>query len=255
MEAPKVMEHIKPAHIECSKEDIAEVCIMPGDPLRAKYIAEKFLTDAKLINRARNMLGYTGYYNGKRVTVMGHGMGMPSVSIYAFELYYFFGVQKIIRIGTCGGLKSEVKVPDLILATSSYTEANFAYSYNGDPTHVAYPSKSLTNQIRKTAAEQGIPMHEGCVMCTEQFGFYSDNENVLKRVPDNIDLYGEEMETFALFHIADSFKKEAAAILTVVDSKFEKTFLSIEERERSLDKMIKLALEKKKKKNLQNSLY
>lgn len=243
MKAPKVMEHIKPAHIECTKEDIAEVCIMPGDPLRAKYIAENFLTDAKLINRARNMFGYTGYYNGKRVTVMGHGMGMPSVSIYAFELYYFFEVQKIIRIGTCGGLKEELKVPDIILATESYTESNFAYSYNGDPTHVAYPSKNLTNQIRMKAKEQGISVHEGAVMCTEQFGFYSDNENVLRRVPDNIDLYGEEMETFALFHIANSFGKEAAAILTVVDSKYEKTFLSIEDREKSLNTMIKLALD------------
>lgn len=243
VKAPKVMEHIKPAHIECTKEDIAEVCIMPGDPLRAKYIAENFLTDAKLINRARNMFGYTGYYNGKRVTVMGHGMGMPSVSIYAFELYYFFEVQKIIRIGTCGGLKEELKVPDIILATQSYTESNFAYSYNGDPTHIAYPSKKLTDQIRMTAKEQGISVHEGAVMCTEQFGFYSDNENVLRRVPDNIDLYGEEMETFALFHIANSFEKEAAAILTVVDSKYEKTFLSIEDREKSLNTMIKLALD------------
>lgn len=243
MKAPKVMEHIKPAHIECTKEDVASTVIMPGDPLRAKYIAEKFLTDVKMINRARNMFGYTGYYNGKRVTVMGHGMGMPSVSIYAFELYHFFDVQRIIRIGTCGGLKEEVKVPDLILATESYTESNFAYSYNGDPTHRAFPSRLLTDKIRKTAKEQGIFMHEGAVMCTEQFGFYSDNENVLKRVPENIDLYGEEMETFALFHIADSLGKEAAAILTVVDSKFEKTFLSIEERERSLDKMIKLALD------------
>lgn len=243
VKAPKVMEHIKPAHIECTKEDIAEVCIMPGDPLRAKYIAENFLTDAKLINRARNMFGYTGYYNGKRVTVMGHGMGMPSVSIYAFELFYFFGVQKIIRIGTCGGLKEELKVPDIILATQSYTESNFAYSYNGDPTHIAYPSKKLTNDIRAKAKEQGISIHEGCVMCTEQFGFYSDNENVLKRVPDNIDLYGEEMETFALFHIANSFGKEAAALLTVVDSKYEKTFLSIEDREKSLNTMIKLALD------------
>ena len=243
MKAPKVMEHLKPAHIECTKDDVAPVCIMPGDPLRAKYIAEKYLTDAKLVTRARNMFGYTGYYNGQRVTVMGHGMGMPSVSIYAFELFYFFGVQKIIRIGTCGGLKEEVKVPDLIIATESYTESNFAYSYNGDPTHIAYPSEKLTQKIISVAKEKGLKYHEGAVMCTEQFGFYSDNEHVLKRVPDNIDLYGEEMETFALFHIAESFDKEAAAILTVVDSKFEKTFLSIEERERSLDKMIELALD------------
>ena len=243
VKAPTVPEHIKPAHIECTKEDIAEVCIMPGDPLRAKYIAEKFLTDAKLINRARNMFGYTGYYKGKRVTVMGHGMGMPSVSIYAFELFYYFGVQKIIRIGTCGGLKPEVKVPDLILATQSYTESNFAYTYNGDPTHVAYPSKALTNKIKAKAIEKGLSFHESAVLCTEQFGFYSDNQNVLKRVPETIDLYGEEMETFALFHLADSFDKEAAAILTVVDSAYENTFLSIEQRERSLDTMIELALD------------
>ena len=230
-------------HNQAQKGEIAKTVLMPGDPLRAKFLAEHYLEDVHQFNAVRNMFGYTGYYNGKRVTVMGHGMGMPSVSIYAFELFYFFGVQKIIRIGTCGGLKEELKVPDIILATQSYTESNFAYSYNGDPTHIAYPSKKLTNDIRAKAKEQGISIHEGCVMCTEQFGFYSDNENVLKRVPDNIDLYGEEMETFALFHIANSFGKEAAALLTVVDSKYEKTFLSIEDREKSLNTMIKLALD------------
>jgi len=243
MKPPKVLSHIKSAHIECTKEDIAPIVIMPGDPLRAKYIAEKFLTDVRLINSTRNMLGYTGYYNGKRVTVMGHGMGMPSVSIYAFELFYFFGVEQIIRVGTCGGLKEELNVPDIIIADQSYTEANFAYSYNGDPTHVAYPSKELTSKIKNVADQKGLKYHEGCVMCTEQFGFYSDNEHVLKRVPDDIDIIGEEMETFALFHIADSFGKQAAAILTVVDSKFRETFMTIEERERSLDTMILLALD------------
>lgn len=243
VKAPKVMEHIKPAHIECTKEEIAPIVIMPGDPLRAKYIAEKFLEDAKLVTRARNMFGYTGYYKGTRVTAMGHGMGMPSMSIYAFELFYFFGVEKIIRIGTCGGLLPEMDVPDLILATKSYTEANFAYSYNGDPTHIAYPSKELTNRIRETAVSKKLKFHEGCVMCTEQFGFYSDNEHVLKRVPEDIEVIGEEMETFALFHIADSFDKQAAAILTVVDSKYKENFMSIEDREKSLDTMILLALD------------
>lgn len=243
MLAPKVMSHIKPAHIECSREDIAPIVIMPGDPLRAKYIAEKFLENARLVNRIRNMFAYTGEYKGVRVTVMAHGMGMPSVSIYAFELFYFFGVEKIIRIGTCGALQEEIDIPDLIIADRSYTEANFAYSYNGDPTHLAYPSKELTNHILNVAKEKNLKYHVGSVMCTEQFGFYSDNEHVLKRVPEGIRLLGEEMETFALFHIADSFGKESAAILTVVDSKYKEAFLTPEQRETSLDAMITLALD------------
>jgi len=241
--APKVMSHIKPAHIECQKEDIAPIVIMPGDPLRAKYIAEKFLENARLVNRVRNMYAYTGEYKGVRITVMAHGMGMPSVSIYAFELFHFFGVEKIIRIGTCGALQQEIDIPDLIIANESYTEANFAYSYNGDPTHLAYPNKELTNHIINTAKEKNLKYHVGSVMCTEQFGFYSDNEHVLKRVPEEIRLLGEEMETFALFHIANSFEKEAAAILTVVDSKYKEAFLTPEQRETSLDAMITLALD------------
>lgn len=243
MTAPKVMEHLKPAHIECQKEDVAPTVIMPGDPLRAKYIAEKYLTDVKLINTIRNMFGYTGFYKGKRVTVMAHGMGMPSVSIYAFELFYFYGVEEIIRIGTCGALDEKIHVPELIVATDSYTESNFAYSYNGDPTHIAYPDEGLTSKITKLAMEKGLNYHLGTVMCTEQFGFYSDNEHVLKRVPEDIHLLGEEMETFALFHIAKSFDKKAAAILTVVDSKYSEEFLTPEERQTSLDNMILLALD------------
>ncbi len=243
LKAPTVMEHLKPAHIGCPKEDIAPIVIMPGDPLRAKYIAEKYLQNAKCINEIRNMLGYTGEYQGKRVTVMAHGMGMPSVSIYAFELFYFYDVQKIIRIGTCGALREEVHVPDLIIAKDSYTESNFAYSYNGDPTHLAKPSEKLTQHIIDVAREKGKTFHYGTVMCTEQFGFYSDNEHVLKRVPEDIELYGEEMETFALFHIANSFEKESAAILTVVDSKYNEDFLTPEERQNSLDEMITLALD------------
>lgn len=243
MKAPSVMEHLKPAHIECERGEIAPLVIMPGDPLRAKYIAEKYLSDATLVSRVRNMYAYTGYYNGIKVTVMGSGMGMPSMSIYAFELFYFYGVEKIIRIGTCGGLKEEMDVPDLVLASSSYTEGNFAYSYNGDPTHLAYPSKKLNNVISEKASVMGKKLFTGTVMCTEQFGFYSDNEHVLKRVPEDISIIAEEMESFALFHIADSFNKEASTILTVVDSKFKETFMSVEEREKSLDEMITLALE------------
>ncbi len=243
MKPPVVLEHIKPAHIECTKDDIANLVVMPGDPLRAKYIAEKFLEDAKLVSRARNMFVYTGTYHGKRVSVMGSGMGMPSMSIYAFELFYFFGVEKIIRVGTCGGLIKELNVPDIILATQSYTEANFAYSYNGDPTHFAKPSKELNEAICEVAKKQNKKLHLGTVMCTEQFDFYSDNEHVLARVPSDTNIIGEEMESFALFHIASSFQKSAACLLTVVDSKYQERFMSIAEREQSLDEMITLALE------------
>lgn len=243
VKAPSVMEHIKPAHIGCTKEDIADTVIMPGDPLRAKYIAEKYLEDAKLVNTIRNMYGYTGYYKGKRITVMAHGMGMPSVSIYAFELFYFFDVERIIRIGTCGALDESIEIPELIIASDSYTESNFAYSYNGDPTHIAYPDSNLTAKLVDLAVQKGLNYHVGSVICTEQFGFYSDNEHVLKRVPEEIHLLGEEMETFALFHTANSFGRESAAILTVVDSKYKEDFLTPEEREKSLDDMILLALD------------
>ncbi len=243
MKAPKVLEHIKPAHIACTKEDIAPIVVMPGDPLRAKYIAENFLSEAKLVSDTRNMFIFTGTYKGVRITVMGSGMGMPSMSIYAFELFYFFGVEKIIRVGTCGGLIPELNVPDLILADSAYNEGNFAYSYNGDPTHLVFPSKSLNETIRSTAKDLDLHLYCGTVMSTEQFGFYSDNEHVLARVPKNIRIVAEEMEAFALFHIADSFEKEASCILTVVDSKFSDVFMSQEDREKSLNESITLALE------------
>ncbi len=243
MKAPKVLEHLKPAHIACTKEEIAPIVVMPGDPLRAKYIAENFLSDAKLVSDTRNMFIYTGSYKGTDVTVMGSGMGMPSMSIYAFELFYFFGVEKIIRVGTCGGLIPELNVPDLIVVDSSYNEGQFAYSYNGDPTHLVYPSPILNRQINETAKELGYHVYNGCVMTTEQFGFYSDNEHVLARVPKNIQIIGEEMESFALFHIANSFDKQSACILTVVDSKFSEQFMSQEDREKSLNESITLALE------------
>ena len=119
-----------PIHIKCNKEDIAPKVLMPGDPLRAKYIAEKFLDNARLVTSVRNMFGFTGTYKGIPVTIMGSGMGMPSMSIYAFELFCYFNVQEIIRIGTCGVVTPDIKVPELILANDVYSLSNFAYNYN-----------------------------------------------------------------------------------------------------------------------------
>ena len=120
-----------PIHMNCPEGSVAPIVIMPGDPLRAKYIAEKFLTDVQQITSIRNMLGFTGNYKGQRVTVMGHGMGMPSAGIYVFELFYYYNVQKIIRIGTCGVVTPDIKVPEIVLADRIYSESNFAYQYNG----------------------------------------------------------------------------------------------------------------------------
>ena len=243
MNIPKVQEGLEPVHISCTKEDIADTVIMPGDPLRAKYIAEKYLTDAKLVNDTRNMFAYTGNYKNKRVTVMGSGMGMPSMSIYAFELLYFFGVKKIIRIGSCGSLMEEADIGDLILATSSYNEGSFAYSYNGENVHLANSTKEVNEKILDVANKKGVKIYPGTVITREQFDFYSDTEHVLARVPKTIKLIGAEMESFALFHIANSFDAQCACILTIVDSKFKSSFMSVEDRETSLNNMIEIALD------------
>lgn len=243
MNIPKVQQNLEPAHINCAKESIADTVIMPGDPLRAKYIAENFLKDALLVSDTRNMFAYTGYYENKRVTVMGSGMGMPSMSIYAFELFYFFDVKQIIRIGTCGAEQEFLNVGDLLLASASYNEGSFAYSYNGENIHLVYSTSSLNEKIKEVAKQKEIKLTEGTVMTTEQFSFYSDAEHVLLRVPKNIEIMAAEMESFALFHIANSFEKEATGILTVVDNRFKDSFMTIEDREKSLNTMITLALD------------
>lgn len=235
-----------PIHIKVnSKEDIADIVLMPGDPLRAKYIAENFLENARLVTDVRNMYGFTGTYKGKKVTVMGSGMGMPSMSIYAFELFHFFDVEKIIRIGTCGAVSEKAKVKDVILSSEVYSESNFAYTYNDFEGDVVVANKELNENVLMAAEELGLNnhVHEGMLATLDVFGPYIDYDRVLNRIPDNYEILGEEMEAFALVHIANSLGKKATALATVVDSKFSNVVLSIEERQESLNEMIKLALE------------
>ena len=232
-----------PIHIKCNKEDIAPKVLMPGDPLRAKYIAEKFLDNARLVTSVRNMFGFTGTYKGVPVTIMGSGMGMPSMSIYAFELFYYFNVQEIIRIGTCGVVTPDIKVPELILANDVYSLSNFAYNYNSYDKNIVYPSKELNDKVIATAKEQGKDIHVGTVLTCDVFGPYINMDNVLKRIPGNIKPIAEEMEAYALVHVANSFNRKATVIVTAVDSKFSDDVLSIEDREKSLDNMITLALD------------
>ena len=232
-----------PIHIKCKKNDIAKNVLMPGDPLRAKYIANKFLEDAKLVTKVRNMYGYTGKYKGKEVTVMGSGMGMPSMSIYSYELFYYFNVKNIIRIGTCGVVTPLINVPEVIVAKDVYSLSNFAYNYDGTVTHTEKPSQKLNNKILRVAKKKKMNVRYGTVLTCDAFGPYINMDKVLKRIPRNVKPIAEEMEAYALMHIAKIFKRDAACILTAVDSKFSDVVLPIEDRERSLDDMILLALD------------
>lgn len=235
-----------PIHIEVKdKSDIAQLVLMPGDPLRAKYIAENFLDDAKCVTSVRNMLGFTGFYKGKNVTVMGSGMGMPSMGIYAFELFHYFNVEKIIRIGTCGAVSPKANINDMILSDKVYSESNFAYTFNNYRERIVVADPSLNKNVMEAANELSLNgnLHVGMLTTMDVFGPYIDFERVLGRIPKNLDILGEEMEAFGLIHIANSMGRKATAIATVVDSKYSNVVLTIEQRQTSLNNMIKLALE------------
>ncbi len=233
----------EPIHINAKRDEIADVVLLPGDTLRAKYIAENFLVDAREVTNVRNMLGFTGYYKGRRITVMGSGMGLPSMGIYAFELFYYYNVQKIIRIGTCGVISPKVDIPEIILADQVYSESNFAYSYNSFKGNIVIPNMTLTNKIEERAKSLGLKIHVGCMMTTEVFGPYVDDQALIDRAPKYLNILGEEMEAFALIHVANSFNREAAVMATAVDSKFSDKVVSSDERQTSLNDMIKLGLE------------
>lgn len=238
------MEEVgKPIHINAEEGSIAPIVLMPGDPLRAKYIADNFLENAKEVCNLRNMLGFTGTYKGVRISVVGSGMGMPSMGIYSWELFKYYNVQKIIRIGTCGVVSPEVKIPELILATSAYSESNFAYTYKECEDHIMYPTKELNDKLIDSAQELGVKLHVGDITTMDVFGPYVEHDKLLARLPKELNIIGEEMEAFALFFVANEFKKEAACILSAVDSPFSDVVLSTEERQTGLNDMIRTALE------------
>lgn len=231
-------------HCNAKKEDIEKIVLMPGDPLRAKYIAENFLTNVRLVNTVRNMLAYTGEYKGKKVTVFSSGMGMPSMGIYCYELYKFYDVEKIIRIGSCGVYTPDIDLRDTLLVDTTYTEGNFAYEWNSEDCHIMEASKELNNNIEEVAKKLNIHYTKGNTLCSDCFDGYLDNiDALLNRLPKNLNIIGAEMEAFALFYIAKYLNKKAACLLTVVDSLAKKQSSTAEEREKSLNNMIKLALE------------
>ena len=231
-------------HNEANIGDFAKTVIMPGDPLRAKYIAENFLENSILVNSVRNMLAYTGNYKGKRISVMAHGMGMPSVGIYSYELYKFYEVENIIRIGSCGGYSKELNLFDVVLADNVYTEGNYALTFNNDDCHIVSADKNLNSVIKQVAEISKVKIFEGNTVCTDAVDFYMTNpKKFFNRIPKNFNPISAEMEAFALFYNAKVLSKKAACLMTVVDSQFIEKQASPEEREHGLNNMIKIALE------------
>lgn len=226
-------------HNEAKKGDIAKRVIMPGDPKRAKFIADKFLTDIKLVNQVRGILAYTGIYKGKKVTVMASGMGMPSMGIYATELFNVYGVETIIRVGTCGSLDKSIRVTDVLLAESAYTNSNYAYSLTGKHINTVNADKTLNKNIKNKASKLAYDLKSVRINTSDIFYTEFCDKSIAKNKCAAV-----EMETFCLLFLAKHFKKQAASILTVSDSLVSKEReLTPKEREKSLEKAIVLALE------------
>lgn len=231
-------------HNEANSNDFAKTVIMPGDPLRAKYIAETFLTDSKLINQVRGMYAYTGKYKGKEVSVMAHGMGMPSAGIYTYELYKFYNVENIIRIGSCGAHSPELNIFDIILSEKVYTESNYALTANNEDCHICEASSDLNNVILNTAKELNCSLISGNTTSTDFIDIYMENqEEFLNRIPKDLNVISSEMEAFAIFYNAKLLGRKAACLMTVVDSPFRDEIISAEHRQLKLNNMIKIALE------------
>lgn len=227
-------------HINAKKEEIAKTVIMPGDPLRAKHIAETFLTDYKLVNTVRNMYAYTGYYNGKQVTVMGSGMGIPSMGIYSYELYKFYDVENIIRVGTAGAYTTDLNLFDIILVESCYSNSSYAKTQNNSDDKILYSTKELNDKIKEAALKENIELKECRVASTE--AFYNETE-IPSEMVLNHECMAAEMESFALFQNARYLNKKAACLLTISDNIVTGESTSSEEREKNLNQMIKIALE------------
>lgn len=227
-------------HIESDLNDIAPIVLMPGDPKRSEYIAKKFLKNYKLVNSIRGMNAYTGYYKDKLVTVFPSGMGCPSMGIYSYELFNNYGVENIIRIGSCGVYSERLKLKDIILVTGSYSDSNYAKEMGGYTDKIMNSDVSLNHIIESTAISNEKKLVKGNIFCSD--AFYEILDDYKKRSKEK-NVLGVEMETFALFSNALKFNKKASALLTVSDLFFSREKLTSEEREKELNDMIILALE------------
>lgn len=226
-------------HNKAEAGDIAKVVLMPGDPLRAKYIAETYLTEVKCFNSVRNMLGFTGKYKGKELSVMGGGMGIPSISIYSYELYKFYDVDTIIRIGSAGALQEDIALKDIVMAQGACTDSRFAYQYELPGTFAPIADFSLLEKAVAEARALEIPFKVGNVVSSDIF--YNAYLDVAKKWAD-MGALCLEMEAAALYMNAAKLKKKALAILSISDHIIKGTELSAEERQTGFSNMMEIAL-------------
>ena len=229
-------------HNQAEKGQFAKCVLMPGDPLRAKYVAEHFLEDAKLVNQVRNVLAYTGTYQGHPVSVMASGMGMPSIGIYSYELYKFYDVKSIIRIGSAGSYDENLKIYDLILADSAYSRSSYALCQSGDTEEVQYPDAGLNYSILDAGKRLGIPVTIGRIHSSDAF-YCEAGQPGYEFYRKEKDCLCVEMESFALFHNAKVLGKKAACLLTISDSAVTHEETTAEERQNAFTSMMKVALE------------
>ena len=231
-------------HIAAEPGDFAKTVLMPGDPLRAQFIAETFLKDVRQVTAVRGMLGFTGTYEGRPISVMGSGMGMPSIGIYSYELFKFYDVDNIIRIGSAGSYTDKAKLFDVVLATGAVSESSYAKTQSGFEGHITFPSQELNNKLRASAAEQGIPLIEGNIHSADVFYRQPSDEKPAywEKLRDQQGCVCVEMESFALFANAQVLGKHAACLLTISDSFVSPEVTTAEQRQKSFTDMMKVAL-------------
>ena len=229
-------------HISAAQGDFAKTVLMPGDPLRAKFIAETFLDDIKLVTSVRNVLGYTGTYKGVKVSVMASGMGMPSIGIYSYELFKFYYVENIIRIGSAGSYRDWLKVMDVTLAKTAVSESSFAKTQGGCDDKSIAPSAEINDLIMKKAEELNINCKYSVVHSSDVF-YREASQGTWQDIAENTGSDCVEMESFALFHNANVLGKRAACLLTISDSFVNHEELTAEQRQNSFREMMILALE------------
>lgn len=227
-------------HIEVTQENvIAKTVLMPGDPLRAKYIAETYLTDVVCFNKVRGMLGFTGYYKGVKVSVMGSGMGMPSIGIYSYELFNNYGVENIIRIGSAGAYSPVLDLFDVVVVKDAYSESSYAYTQGDNPNDTIESNAELNDVIIKSANELAIPVYFERIHSSDVF---YRKESCHERLFKERGCVCVEMESFALFHNASVLNKRAACILTISDSLVTSKVTTSEQRQTAFNQMMEIAL-------------
>ena len=230
-------------HNQAERGQIAGTVLMPGDPLRARMIADTFLDGAVPFNQTRGMLGYTGSYKGKRVSVMGSGMGMPSIGIYSYELFTEYDVQNIIRVGSAGAYAPQLKLFDVLLASAAWSESSYAYTMSGCSDKLIYPSDTLNKRLVESAKALDIPLHQGIIYSSDVFYRKPwQGENYWMDLRDREGCLAVEMESFALFHNASVTGKNAACLLTISDSFTSGGETTAEERQKSFTRMMEIAL-------------